>query len=167
MSNKELKPCPFCGGEAELYYYFGSVWVHCTGCDKNFTIFDTEKDAIKAWNTRNYPEKQDGSNSSEIPNSSKVNHCKDENATCKKNLQLTRSDIEKMVKPIEWYGWNGKLEAFSFSIIENEMSAFEVCFGKDCLNGHYIDTSSTIDGAKSLAQAFLVDLICSSLGLEE
>jgi hypothetical protein len=80
---------------------------------------------------------------------------------------LTRSYIEQMVKPIEWNGWRGKLEAFSFSIIENEMSAFEVCFGKDCLNGHYIDTSSTIDGAKELAQAFLVDLICSALGIED
>ena len=28
--------------------------------------------------------------------------CKEENATCKKNLQLTRSDIEKMVKPLQW-----------------------------------------------------------------
>lgn len=89
MSNKELKPCPFCGGEAELYYYFGSVWVHCMGCDKNFKIFDTAKDAIKAWNTRNYPEKQDSSNSSEFPNSSNVakpeecckKSCKDENTT--------------------------------------------------------------------------------------
>lgn len=81
--------------------------------------------------------------------------------------KLTRSDIEKRVKPIEWYGWNGNLEVFSFSIIENGMSEFEVFFGEDWLDGDYIDTSSTIDGAKELAQAFLVDLICSALGVED
>lgn len=81
--------------------------------------------------------------------------------------KLARSDIEEMVKPIEWYGWRGRLKAFSFSIIKNRTSAFEVYFGEDWLDGHFIDTSLSLDGAKELAQAFLVDFICSALGVEE
>lgn len=31
MENK-LKPCPFCGGEAELKKAGGNVWVECKKC---------------------------------------------------------------------------------------------------------------------------------------
>ena len=36
MTDKELKPCPFCGGEAEIkrgqIYYTACVQAHCTKC---------------------------------------------------------------------------------------------------------------------------------------
>ncbi len=54
MNSEELKPCPFCG-EAELriqqhpkYYYR----VCCTGCSVQSAAWPTEKEAIRAWNTR-------------------------------------------------------------------------------------------------------------------
>lgn len=32
--NEELKPCPFCGGEAEMLNYSENEWlVHCRMCD--------------------------------------------------------------------------------------------------------------------------------------
>lgn len=36
MKETELKPCPFCGGKAEIKkgkaYYIDAVYVHCTEC---------------------------------------------------------------------------------------------------------------------------------------
>lgn len=51
---KELKNCPFCGGDAELhkYEYGTDVIVNCKGCDIQQGIYWHKDDAIKAWNTR-------------------------------------------------------------------------------------------------------------------
>lgn len=79
MSNKELLPCPFCGGKAKLWTTENSFdsngWyseVTCQHCNARTT--GNEDEAIEAWNRRNYLEKQDSSNSSEFPNSSKEIH---------------------------------------------------------------------------------------------
>lgn len=54
----ELKPCPFCGGEAEIKhvdwfepgnYAYGAK---CEKCGAESRIGDTEAEAIAAWNTR-------------------------------------------------------------------------------------------------------------------
>ena len=74
MSNKELKRCPFCGGEAELYESSDGDFfrVSCTKCYTLSDYYYSKFEAIDTWNTRNYLEKQDSSNSSEIPKSSNV-----------------------------------------------------------------------------------------------
>lgn len=54
----ELKPCPFCGGEAEAYNcgpwlrdHF--MWyVKCSGCSSMTPNKPTEAEAVEAWNTR-------------------------------------------------------------------------------------------------------------------
>lgn len=54
----ELKPCPFCGCEAELYCdreMGGSQYrIRCTGCpaDVGRFWFWRKKDAVRAWNRR-------------------------------------------------------------------------------------------------------------------
>lgn len=57
----ELKPCPFCGGEAKTGYaiYDYSRWgVSCQKCGAVVEVAtwlgvpDTEQEAIKAWNRR-------------------------------------------------------------------------------------------------------------------
>lgn len=55
---EKLKPCPFCGGEAEVLrnpIINGAIHnavVHCEECKARTTIYVFEKDAIEAWNTR-------------------------------------------------------------------------------------------------------------------
>ena len=68
MTDHDLKPCPFCGGEAEhdsLHYTGGTsvltidcghavycLDMDCIGCPSFSRIYDTEEEAITAWNTR-------------------------------------------------------------------------------------------------------------------
>jgi hypothetical protein len=59
---EDLKPCPFCGGEAECHYYKfggsmrGTCQIRCIkkGCQgrSSYPIPKNINNAIKAWNTR-------------------------------------------------------------------------------------------------------------------
>ena len=60
MKETELKPCPFCGGKAEIYKYdpydgyqgdCSLYRVHCTKCDASFERIRKEQ-AEDAWNRR-------------------------------------------------------------------------------------------------------------------
>ena len=52
----ELKPCPFCGGKAELYGVEDMVWAVCSNnnCCMAYPLakFDEPEDATEAWNNR-------------------------------------------------------------------------------------------------------------------
>ena len=50
----ELKPCPFCGGEATLWQTLGAdrpYHILC-GCGGRVGWFVTEQEAVEAWNRR-------------------------------------------------------------------------------------------------------------------
>lgn len=51
---KELKPCPFCGCEAELQLLLGNYSVTCKSCMGAIfpAVGMTKEEAIKAWNRR-------------------------------------------------------------------------------------------------------------------
>jgi len=54
ITDQELEPCPFCGGNADIRTYEddGSL-VHCTKCDALIEYwFKTEEEAADAWNRR-------------------------------------------------------------------------------------------------------------------
>jgi len=50
--SEELKPCPFCGGDAEVNEIDDEYLSSCSECSANLGFFETEHDAITAWNTR-------------------------------------------------------------------------------------------------------------------
>ena len=52
--NKELKPCPFCGGEVKVSDIFGRAGVICKDClaEMRGYLSMTEEEVIEAWNRR-------------------------------------------------------------------------------------------------------------------
>lgn len=58
---KQLKPCPFCGGEARIYVYdhfdeyqgnLTTYRVECAKCWASVGLYTTDKKAIEMWNRR-------------------------------------------------------------------------------------------------------------------
>lgn len=49
---EELKPCPFCGGEAAYGHRSDESLVFCRRCGAEATSFGTSNLAAKFWNTR-------------------------------------------------------------------------------------------------------------------
>ena len=53
---EKLKPCPFCGGKAELWEYRDldevSYYIGCTTCGAQTKYTDSEDLCIEAWNRR-------------------------------------------------------------------------------------------------------------------
>ena len=54
MQEYDLKPCPFCGGGAEISFLFGRYGVACCRCQAAIIPcpYQTKEEAIKAWNRR-------------------------------------------------------------------------------------------------------------------
>ena len=64
INTNELKPCPFCGGKAEIHdcgefdneslniLYNGESGAHCTQCNIATLPYPNEQEAIEAWNRR-------------------------------------------------------------------------------------------------------------------
>ena len=53
----EIRPCPFCGGEAgtkESRFEGAGYYAECKRCRAITRLFKTEAEAIKAWNTRKW-----------------------------------------------------------------------------------------------------------------
>ena len=53
----ELKPCPFCGGEAKIRDFSTpdldpEIDVFCTNCGGQTFVYETVGEAIEAWNRR-------------------------------------------------------------------------------------------------------------------
>ena len=55
--NEKLKPCPFCGGKAEIMKIGYPHWIYCLKCGARVHGYVTktragEKASIEAWNRR-------------------------------------------------------------------------------------------------------------------
>ena len=54
LTNQELKPCPFCGGEGIVDPHDNDTWctITCEDCDASSGVFSSIEDATEAWNKR-------------------------------------------------------------------------------------------------------------------
>lgn len=161
MNKENLKPCPFCGGEAEILkehllgedYYAG----RCRSCAATSTFEFTKEEATADWNRRvcvkQNAEKLDANSV----------------ASNQLNTKLTYADIKKMVKPLEW-----KLDCFfgGDSLAEFGNALFRISFWGEAkyivfYNAGIIKGGfACLDDAKQAAQDFLVDLVAAALGVE-
>jgi Lar family restriction alleviation protein len=135
MSNKELKPCPFCGSEAKYENSDGYHYIICDECGaRNFGF--SKESAFDEWNSRII-------------------------------TKLRRSDIEKMVKPLQWdnnyYGYYAKILGTQITL---KKRAYDGIFDV-YISTSYLKTLDTLEEAQQHAQTWLVDLICSELGVKE
>lgn len=58
MKQTELKPCPFCGGEADCGSFHGVAffYVQCSCCGNCTKMYATAKEAAEKWNARTKPQ---------------------------------------------------------------------------------------------------------------
>lgn len=65
MSSPKIKPCPFCGGRADIRYSFHTLLIECTNrkCKLQPSTWmhvnsDSAEKLIKIWNTRKFKEEK-------------------------------------------------------------------------------------------------------------
>lgn len=49
---EELKPCPFCSGQAHMEEYITEIFVKCESCPARMGGFKNSSDADQIWNKR-------------------------------------------------------------------------------------------------------------------
>ena len=49
---EQIKPCPFCGGEAKCIEFYGLYHVICCNCHIAGKDCSTRESSVSAWNTR-------------------------------------------------------------------------------------------------------------------
>lgn len=157
MNNENLKPCPFCGGEAYLDNpAFLEHYVICRSCGFSSLLYNSDIKAIAAWN-RHVCIKQNAETLD--ANSVASNHL---------NAKLTYADIKKMVMPLKWK-YISNLKAHYAST--NKGMFFEIYKG----NGDYVLSidgnnpvafSEKLSKTKQAPQQFLVDLVAATFGVE-
>ena len=70
----ELKPCPFCGGEAELYQsYCGYYQIECHQCSARSCTAVEKESVISNWNMRSTTERK----SKTMTLDEAIEHCKE------------------------------------------------------------------------------------------
>ena len=57
--NEELKPCPFCGGEAREVIRLGGSLVYCLNCERSTGLCKGDKAARELWNIRPIEDEKD------------------------------------------------------------------------------------------------------------
>lgn len=123
MNNKELKPCPFCGGEdvqldstappSEIAELIESCteWVVCEDCGASSDSFSTEQKAADKWNTRHYEAQIEALHK-------QVDH---EKLMAKKFIDRIQSENAKLIKALTTAKADGIREAIKY------IAASDIC----------------------------------------
>ena len=165
MSNKEdLKPCPFCDGEActliDETGYTPLYSVQCCNCKFETPAFDERAKAIDTWNGYNYTEKQ-------LANARSVYR---ENLLSELT-KLSYADIKKMVK-LKWDGDTATFRLNDYGEVifkiqrngQNDIFTVQIETNSDISN---IKCGLAEEDVKPVLQDFLVELIAIALGVEK
>ena len=138
--NEKLKPCPFCGGEAELvkeHFFGGDHYAgRCGNCAATSTFEFTKEEATAEWNRRT---------NSEIPN----------NSTCKENLQLIPrwrvcGDVQKLFLNL------GQKAKWEFIINTKTLNVMSYIADDDiAISSKEIGTFDTLKDAKTKVNEYI------------
>lgn len=109
MMGKELKPCPFCGGEAKLMENAPEKFVRCLECEASVGLWGLAETAINEWNTRPF-ENQAETQKREIVSASmlieailKIKAREKEYEKINRDLKQLQSDFYAHVRMIDCY----------------------------------------------------------------
>lgn len=160
---KKLKPCPFCGGEAELIYW-GNFNVECKVCGNGCGVRGTKEEAIAAWNRRVCCEQ---STEKVAANSDAANGL----GANSEKPNLSYADIEKMVKPLKFKTGNARGWTCRVAYLGKIKISVHEGWGKDAekvfLDAEFTPEAYTCDlEAHVEAQKLIVELVAAALGVE-
>lgn len=90
---EELKPCPFCGGEAKILSIKEECegefyWIACKECGALIPVYYLEKNAVDAWNRRTEPEEFEWCH--DCKEYDKEKHC------CHRWTKVIRNTVEEL-----------------------------------------------------------------------
>lgn len=130
----KLKPCPFCGCEAELRKTVGMYHVRCKACGENTVLVESEKVAAMFWNRRT-GEKPLNELAAKIHKNAVEHGWWEEERSFGDIISLCHSELSEALeedrngKPLEYY-LEGKPEGVAVEMIDCIIRILDWC-GKE------------------------------------
>ena len=136
MTETNLKPCPFCGGEAKCIEFYGLYHVICCNCHIAGKDCPTRESAVSAWNTRQIEDAlQKELDESREDNADNMEYHVAERKLLKAEKARLREALEKYAAPEHHFSVvDGKV----WEVFDNSYGVDEQEFGtwaRNALNG--------------------------------
>ena len=113
----KLKPCPFCGGKAELFKGYSLSHVYCRNCNAQTDSLKSSKRAVELWNARPI---EDDLNE-------QIGRLKKYSAALEQEVKTLREALKKYAKGKNYIGVSS--DGIPFEFEENSESLDEMPIG--------------------------------------